>query len=153
MVFISNSNLSNSIFHFNSISCSGIWIELQFQFWNWINPTLHAMAWHWTGDKSLSEPMVTTILSLNGVTRQVKVSSEPADQRRQLKVFNLLCMKLVLMACTTLVTSHYLNQWWPEFCHHIESSGLNTWPVNQGDSPVLTSWDPCCQHTQYELFQ
>ena len=57
------------------------------------------------------------------------------------------------MACNKLVTSCYLNQWWPEFCHHIESSGLNAWPVNQGDSPVLTAWDPCCQDTQYEPFQ
>ena len=47
--------------NFNSISSSGIWIELQFRFWNWIDPTLHAMAWHWTGNKSLPKPMVTRI--------------------------------------------------------------------------------------------
>ena len=30
-------------------------------FWNWIDPTLHPMAWRWTGDKSLPKPMVTRI--------------------------------------------------------------------------------------------
>ena len=28
-------------------------------FWNWIDPTLHAITWHLTGDKPLLEPMVT----------------------------------------------------------------------------------------------
>ena len=45
----------------NSISNSGIWIELQFQYWNWIEPYMQ-----WLGSE--------------------------------------------------LVTSHYPNQWWPEFC-------------------------------------
>ena len=42
------------------------------------------------------------------------------------------------MACTKLETSRYLNQWSPEFCQYIGSSGLNSGPVNQGDSPALT---------------
>ena len=41
------------------------------------------------------------------------------------------------MPCTKLVTSHYMNQWWPEFSHHIVSSGLIAGPVNQGDSPPV----------------
>ena len=47
------------------------------------------------------------------------------------------------MACTKLETSRYLNQWSPEFCQYIGSSGLNSGPVNQGESPALTScWHP-----------
>ena len=42
------------------------------------------------------------------------------------------------MACTKLETSRYLNQWSPEFCQYIGSSGLNSGPVNQGNSPALT---------------
>ena len=52
--------------------------------------------------------------------------------------FNLQCINLVVMACTKLETSRYRNQWSPEFCQYIESSGLSAGPVNQRDSPVLT---------------
>ena len=67
--------------NFDSISSSGIWIELQFQFWNWIDPTLHAMAWHWTGNKSLPKPVVTRICCYT--VSQVKAPSASGDQRKQ----------------------------------------------------------------------
>ena len=126
--------------NFNSISSSGIWIELQFQFWDWIdpNPTCNGLALN----KSLPKPMVTRLcrymvspgLSNSWSTFCACRSRETVKSRG----FNLQCINLVVVACTKLETSRYLNQWLPEFCQYIESLGLNAGPVNHGDSPVLT---------------
>ena len=140
--------------NFNSISSSRIWIELQFQFFNWIDPTLHVMAWHWT---------VTSHYPNQWWPEFVTIWCDQASIRwgtfctcRSKETVKLQSINLVVMACTKLETTHkpLPEPVIPEFCHYIEPSGLSAGPVNQGGSPVLTvePWDPCCQNTQYEPF-
>ena len=45
---------------------------------------------------------------------------------------------LMPQICIYIFNIYIQNQWSPEFCQYIGSSGLNSGPVNEGDSPALT---------------
>ena len=144
--------------------------QFHFQFWNlnwaaipilelsWPNATLD---WHWTGNKSLPKPMVTRMCcfmvspglsKLKYLLRLQIKGSVSADQRREssleASIYNVsIWLQWLAPNWRQAVTWTNDHQNFVSVLRHL---GLQIKETVQ--SWLLTSWDTCCQHTQYEPF-
>ena len=127
----------------NSISSSGIWIELQFQFWNWIDPTLHAMAWHWTSHYPNQWWPEFVAIWCHQASVSLLVSTFFACRSKETvksRGFILQRIDLVVVACTELETSrvNVTVRMSAPMCRHVPTRGKVSAPV-----PALGCADTC----------
>ena len=88
---------------------------------NNISSLVQIMAWRRPGDKPLSGPMMVSLLTHICVSRPQWVNFYWClFPRVQLTISN--CY--LRQGCAKQVTSHYMNQWWPNF---ITAYGITGW--------------------------